>query len=127
MAKGKVVLVPFPFDDLSGSKVRPAVCLTDEIGAHRHIVLAFITSQNPPDALPSDVVFDPAADDFASTGLRLRSVLRLHRLLTVANHCTTIGNADNSSTAGSGCSVAQSIRVVIECVKTRSEDSGTTN
>jgi len=27
MMKGKVVLVPFPFDDLSTSKVRPAVCL----------------------------------------------------------------------------------------------------
>ena len=29
MTKGKVVLVPFPFDDLSTSKVRPAVCLTN--------------------------------------------------------------------------------------------------
>jgi hypothetical protein len=33
--KYKVVLVPFPFDDLSSSKVRPAVCLTDPIGPHR--------------------------------------------------------------------------------------------
>ncbi len=29
MNKGKVVLVPFPFDDLSSTKVRPAVCLTE--------------------------------------------------------------------------------------------------
>jgi len=29
MTKGKVVLVPFPFDDLSTAKVRPAVCLTE--------------------------------------------------------------------------------------------------
>ena len=85
MAKGKVVLVPFPFDDLTGTKVRPAVCLTDVIGEHRHIVLAFITSQDPPDALPSDVVFDPTSSDFASTGLRRRSALRLHRLITVAD------------------------------------------
>ena len=41
---GKVVLVAFPFDDLSGSKVRPAVCLTDPIGPHRHVVLAFVSS-----------------------------------------------------------------------------------
>ena len=85
MVKGKVVLVPFPFDDLTGTKVRPAVCLTNAIGAHRHVVLAFITSQNPPDALASDVVFDPASEDFAQTGLRRRSVLRLHRLITVAD------------------------------------------
>jgi hypothetical protein len=32
MTKGKVVLVPFPFDDLSTTKVRPAVCLTEPIG-----------------------------------------------------------------------------------------------
>jgi DNA-directed RNA polymerase subunit RPC12/RpoP len=29
MMRGKVVLVPFPFDDLVATKVRPAVCLTD--------------------------------------------------------------------------------------------------
>ena len=27
MMKGKVVLMPFPFDDLSTTKVRPTVCL----------------------------------------------------------------------------------------------------
>jgi hypothetical protein len=27
--RGAVVLVPFPCDDLSGAKVRPAVCLTE--------------------------------------------------------------------------------------------------
>lgn len=42
MIRGKVVLIPFPFDDFSGTKVRPAVCLTDPIGTHRHVILAFI-------------------------------------------------------------------------------------
>ena len=32
MTKGKIVFVPFPFDDLSSTKVRPAVCLTNPIG-----------------------------------------------------------------------------------------------
>ena len=36
MMKGKVVPVPFPFDDLSTSKVRPAVYLTDPVGPHHH-------------------------------------------------------------------------------------------
>ncbi|HXU31960.1 MAG TPA: type II toxin-antitoxin system PemK/MazF family toxin, partial [Thermoanaerobaculia bacterium] len=31
VTKHKVVLVPFPFDDLSSTKVRPAVCLTEPI------------------------------------------------------------------------------------------------
>jgi len=40
VTKHKVVLVPFPFDDLSSSKVRPAVCLTNPIGPHRHVYTA---------------------------------------------------------------------------------------
>jgi mRNA interferase MazF len=82
--RGKVVLVPFPFDDRSGSKVRPAVCLTEPVGPHRHVVLAFVTSQADPAPVPSDLVLDPRDPDFAQTGLRLLSTLRLHRLMTAS-------------------------------------------
>ena len=41
------MLVPFPFDDLSTSKVRRAVCLTNPFGPYRHVVLAFVTSRLP--------------------------------------------------------------------------------
>lgn len=81
--KGKVVLVPFPFDDFSATKVRPAICLTNSIGPHRHVVLAFISSQIPIDLLETDLVLDSSRSDFVSTGLRVSSTLRLHRLLTI--------------------------------------------
>lgn len=80
----RVILVPFPFDDLTGNKVRPAVCLTDAVGAQRHVVLAFITSVVPPQLEPTDLLLDPDSADFAHTGLRVRSALRLHRLVTVS-------------------------------------------
>ena len=80
----RVVLVPFPFDDLSGSKVRPAVCLTDAVGPHRHVVLAFITSAVPPKLEPTDVLVDTGGADFARSGLRVRSTLRLNRMVTVS-------------------------------------------
>ena len=80
----RVVLVPFPFDNLSGSKVRPAVCLTDAIGPHRHVVLAFITSAVPSTLEPTDVLLDPNGADFTRTGLRVRSALRLHRRVTLS-------------------------------------------
>jgi mRNA interferase MazF len=79
-----VVLVPFPFDDLSGTKVRPAVCLTEPLGRHRHVVLAFITSQVPAMPLPTDLVLDPRDRSFATTGLRVPSTLQLHRLATIS-------------------------------------------
>ena len=84
MTKGKVVLVPFPFDDLSAAKVRPAVCLTDPVGPHRHVVLAFITSSTSSDLMETDIVLDASRPDFGDTGLRVSSTLRLHRLMTVS-------------------------------------------
>lgn len=78
-----MVLVPFPFDDLTGSKVRPALCLTEAVGTYRHVVLAFITSVAPSQLEPTDLLLDPTAADFPRTGLRVRSVLRLHRMVTV--------------------------------------------
>jgi mRNA interferase MazF len=81
--KHKVVLVPFPFDDLSSAKVRPAVCLTEPIGQHRHVVLAFITSRLPDEPLSTDLIFKETDTDFSATGLRVSSALQLHRLMTV--------------------------------------------
>jgi len=75
--------VPFPFDDLSITKVRPASCLTDPIGTYRHLVLAFITSTIPADLMETDFVIDSTHADFRMTGLRASSTLRLHRLMTV--------------------------------------------
>ncbi len=83
MTKGKVVLVPFPFDDLSGEKVRPAVCLTNPTGLHRHIILAFVTSRIPAELLDTDLILDANHAEFVATGLRVSSTLRLHRLMTV--------------------------------------------
>lgn len=82
--KYKVVLVPFPFDDLTAAKVRPAVCLTDEIKPHGHVVLAFITSKVSVNASATDFVIEQSDADFALTGLKVSSTVRLHRLMTVA-------------------------------------------
>jgi mRNA interferase MazF len=84
--KYKVVLVPFPFDDLSSTKVRPAVCLTEPVGQHKHLVLAFITSRVPDEPLLTDLVFSESDKDFPLTGLRVSSTLQLHRMMTVASN-----------------------------------------
>jgi mRNA interferase MazF len=84
MTKHKLFLVPFPFDDLSSDKVRPAVCLTDPIGPYDHVVLAFITSRVADPLLDTDLVIDASDPAFGATGLRVSSTLQLHRLLTVS-------------------------------------------
>lgn len=91
--KGKIVLVPFPFDDLSAGKVRPAVCLTDPIGQYRHVILAFVTSNTNQEFLETDVMLDSNDKNFNVTGLRVSSALRLHRILTVTTSmiCRELG------------------------------------
>ena len=42
--KFKIVLINFPFDDFTESKLRPALCLTEVISKHNQIILAAITS-----------------------------------------------------------------------------------
>jgi len=86
MIKNTVVLVPFPFDDFSTTKVRPAICLTNKIGQFGHIVIAFITSQIPDDLEQSDMVLKINDKDFQQTGLKVSSVIRLHRIVTIPGH-----------------------------------------
>ena len=73
----------FPLGDLSSAKVRPAVCLTEPIGPHKHLILAFVSSRIPASPLRTDLVIDADGADFAATGLRVSSTLQLHRLMTV--------------------------------------------
>lgn len=82
--KNSIVLVAFPFDDLSTVKVRPAICLTEPLGGHNHLVVAFITSQIPMALDTTDIVVLPTEVGFAQTGLRVASAIRLHRLMTVS-------------------------------------------
>ena len=73
---GEIVLVPFPFSDLSQSKVRPAVCLAD--AGRGDWILCQITSSpyGDPTAVPMD------APDFTSGGLLVASFARPGKLFT---------------------------------------------
>jgi mRNA interferase MazF len=82
--KFNVVLVPFPFDDLSSNKVRPAICLTNEIEPFGHVVLAFVTSNISDSPSATDLIISSNDTDFAKTGLKVSSTIRLHRLMTVS-------------------------------------------
>jgi mRNA interferase MazF len=81
--KGKIVLVQFPFDDLSALKVRPAYCLTHAIGDYKHVIFALITSRIPNTPLDTDVIIDLTHPDFDLSGLRQPSTLRLDHLVTL--------------------------------------------
>ncbi len=83
MIKNSIVLVPFPFDDFSASKVRPALCLTNEIGKYNHVIIAFISSKIPEDLIESDIIIKKQSDNSSGTGLTVDSVIRLHKIVTI--------------------------------------------
>jgi mRNA interferase MazF len=74
--KGDIVIIPFPFSDLSGSKKRPALVLANLPGDD--ILLCQITSQNTKDSF-SITITD---HDFASGALPVISNIRPTRIFT---------------------------------------------
>ena len=75
MPKGDLVLITFPFTDLSGSKLRPAVILTD---TETDLTVSFITTQLHRQE-PSDLLLFPNS----STGLRKTSLLKTDKIATL--------------------------------------------
>jgi mRNA interferase MazF len=80
--RGSVVLVRYPFTDLTGVKVRPAVILTPDILLPKleDVLCLFSSSSIPTDLLSTDFVLDTAHASFGRTGLKYRSVFRAHKL-----------------------------------------------
>jgi mRNA interferase MazF len=78
--KGDVVVIPFPFSDLSQSKRRPALVLTTLEGDDA--ILCQITSKNISDnyAVPVDDA------DFRTGHLKQSSNIRPNRLFTADTH-----------------------------------------
>lgn len=77
MKKGDIVLVPFPFTDLSGAKNRPALVL---ISNPSDTTVAFISSKISFQA-PTDFLISPNPDN----GLKVPSLIRVDKLITLSN------------------------------------------
>jgi mRNA interferase MazF len=75
MAKGDIVLITFPFTDLSGSKLRPAVVLAD---TNLDLTVCFITTQIGWQEA-TDVLLTPTT----TNGLRKQSLIRTSKIATL--------------------------------------------
>jgi mRNA interferase MazF len=82
LSRGDVVLTQFPFTDLTGASLRPALVVSvGQIG--QDIVLVGISSVVRGALAPTDYTMDASHPEFGLTGLRVTSVFRLHKLATV--------------------------------------------
>jgi len=75
MTKGDIVLITFPFTDLSGSKLRPAVILAN---TNLDLTVCFITTQIQWQE-PTDVLLLPNA----TNGLKKQSLVRISKIATL--------------------------------------------
>jgi mRNA interferase MazF len=92
--KGKIVVVPFPFTDLSSIKRRPALVLHE---TKYDIVVAYISSIMPSFISPEDVLISQTRPSFVGTGLLSDSVIMLDKLATVEKSLivSILGEVDN--------------------------------
>jgi mRNA interferase MazF len=75
MTKGDIVLIPFPFTDLTGIKTMPALVLSS---GETDIILAFITTR-----LKWEESIDLAVKHTETNGLKRDSLVRLGKLATL--------------------------------------------
>lgn len=83
MRLGEIYLASFPFGNVPGMKLRPVLLLNSPVGANAEVVDAYISSVISTTLLPSDVVLDPQTPEYASTNLKVASLLRLHKIATI--------------------------------------------
>jgi mRNA interferase MazF len=81
LKRGDIVLVPFPFTDLSKEKVRPAVVISAENDVN--VSVAFISSIIPEEPTAVDFVLSESHPDFSVTGLKRSSVFKMNKVLTL--------------------------------------------
>ena len=78
--KGAIVLVPFPYTDLSATKMRPALILLEN---GSDIVVAFISSKMPASPGPAYVMLMRSDPGFKMTGLKTDSTIKLDKIATI--------------------------------------------
>lgn len=78
--KGKIVLLPFPFTNLTSTKRRPALILLER---PKDVVVAFISSNIPKPIEDHHVILEKNHKSFSITGLKVSSTIYLDKIATI--------------------------------------------
>jgi len=81
LMRGDLVLVQFPFTDLSAQKLRPALIVGRITGDD--VIVAFISSRISTSDPKAEHVLDPNDTEFRATGVKGRSLVRLNKIATL--------------------------------------------
>jgi mRNA interferase MazF len=78
MKTGDIVLLPFPFAELTDKKVRPAIVVCETKDKYKDLVVCAISSVVPPKLTANEIILTPDKHN----GLRKESVLKTDRIVT---------------------------------------------
>jgi mRNA interferase MazF len=95
--KGKIVLLPFPFTDLTASKLRPALVIYE---GERDVIVSFISTKIPPIPPDTGVILEKTNPSFEVTGLKTDSIIKLDKIATILKKLVIgeIGELDETLT-----------------------------
>ena len=81
--QGDIILIPFPFTDLSTLKQRPAFVISSDSynKIHTDIIICAITSHIPAQTEPFDYLMTP--NDIQYAGLPKESLIKLDKIVTI--------------------------------------------
>jgi mRNA interferase MazF len=85
MKRGDVVLVPFPFQDKPGEKIRPAVVVQSDTENARLIntIVAMIAGNTVDAGQPTTLLVDPSTPEGAGSGLAGPSLIKAYNVVTI--------------------------------------------
>lgn len=94
MKTGSILLVPFPFAELTNRKVRPSVLICRTNDKYSDLVIAAISSVVPDEITETEIFLQPSKIN----GLRTGSIIKVDRIVTMKSNdlIAHIGELDNS-------------------------------
>ena len=78
--KGKIVVITFPFTDLTSTKLKSALVLNEN---ENDVVVVFISSRIEK-ASNNDILIDEQHTEFKKTGLKVDSFVRVDKIATLS-------------------------------------------
>jgi len=97
MKIGDIVLIPFPFAELTNKKVRPAVVIAETADKYKDVVVSAISSVVPKQLSKREIVLQPNQINM----LRVESVIKADRIVTLKREdkIADLGNLSKSELA----------------------------
>lgn len=90
MKKGNIVLIKYPFTDLTSTKVRPAIVVSSNGFTNQGQDAIFVCiSSRTTNTQPSDLVFSVSDPEFPNSGLKKSSLIKVGKIVCLSKVLTS--------------------------------------